>query len=377
LSGGRLGLQSKIGSGSTFWVELPLGVGRKTFITGGPDLPDTSSSSDLNTLSTQFGNVCSLNDSGTSAKDVVALRACQKSSTSTRTISAMQGIMEQGGRVELVLRKQGYVCPQNVSDLSPQLIQTSPSPDIPETPPELAREPKTDPPEPAALVSLKPARPTFVALPRRQIFSVDDVSLPPTVSSFTSDTPGSPNLTVFDQFTRGSPSSSFVATDMIDPPLAILVVDDDFLTRTLMKRILTRLGCVVSSAENGAVALEMILEKQVAVGLTTPPSVAGDNGPILEQPQDSHISNEIKYAVVFLDNQMPVMSGLKVVEKLRALGRMDFVVGVTGNALLSDQEEYLDAGADRVLTKPVLERNLKDMLIIADEKRKRREETPL
>jgi len=56
---------------------------------------------------------------------------------------------------------------------------------------------------------------------------------------------------------------------------------------------------------------------------------------------------------------------------------MDFVVGVTGNALLSDQEEYLDAGADRVLTKPVLERNLKDMLIIADEKRNRREETPL
>ena len=232
-----------------------------------------------------------------------------------------------------MLRKQGYVCPENVSDPSPQLIQTSPSPDIPETPPELPREPKTDPPEPAASVLLKPTpvqRPTFVALPRRQIFSLDDVSLPPTVSSFTSDSPGSPNLTVFDQFTRGSPSSSFVATDMMDSPLAILVVDDDSLTRTLMKRILTRLGCVVSSAENGAVALEMILGKQVAAGLTTPSSVAEDNRPILEQPQDSQISNEIKYAVVFLDNQMPVMSGLKVVEKLRALGRMDFVVGVTG-----------------------------------------------
>ena len=77
-------------------MELPLGVGMKTLINVGPYLPDTSISSDLNTLSTQFGNVCSLEDSGTSAMDVVALRACQKSSTSTRTISAMQGIMEQG-----------------------------------------------------------------------------------------------------------------------------------------------------------------------------------------------------------------------------------------------------------------------------------------
>jgi CheY-like chemotaxis protein len=136
-------------------------------------------------------------------------------------------------------------------------------------------------------------------------------------------------------------------------PMAILVVDDDSLTRTLMKRILTRLGCLVSCAENGEIALEMILRKQALVG-TTPSSVAEDNGPILEQPQDSQISNEIKYAVVFLDNQMPVMSGLKVVEKLRALGRTDFVVGVTGNALLSDQAAYLYAGADGVLTNPVL-----------------------
>ena len=29
LSGGRLGVKSKLGEGSTFWVELPLGVGEK------------------------------------------------------------------------------------------------------------------------------------------------------------------------------------------------------------------------------------------------------------------------------------------------------------------------------------------------------------
>lgn len=74
---------------------------------------------------------------------------------------------------------------------------------------------------------------------------------------------------------------------------------------------------------------------------------------------------EGKYAIVFLDNQMPVLSGLKAVEKLRGLGRRDFIVGVTGNALLSDQQDYLNAGVDHVLTKPVLERNLRTMLNLA------------
>ena len=41
------------------------------------------------------------------------------------------------------------------------------------------------------------------------------------------------------------------------------------------------------------------------------------------------------------------MSGLDTVFCLRHLGRKDLVVGVTGNALLSDQQEYLDVGVDR------------------------------
>jgi len=106
-----------------------------------------------------------------------------------------------------------------------------------------------------------------------------------------------------------------------------------------MTRLLTRLGCKVSTAENGEMALEMVL--------------SGSGG---------------RFAVVFLDNQMPVMSGLSMVAKLRKAGRKDFVVGVTGNALLSDQEEYLEAGVDRVLIKPVLERSLRSMLALASER---------
>jgi osomolarity two-component system, sensor histidine kinase SLN1 len=88
----------------------------------------------------------------------------------------------------------------------------------------------------------------------------------------------------------------------------VLVVDDDPLTRTLMKRMLTRIGCSVSTAENGEVAVEMLLGTVDA-------------------------TNVHEFSVVFMDNQMPVMSGLKAISKLREMGRKDFVVGVTGKFL--------------------------------------------
>ena len=88
----------------------------------------------------------------------------------------------------------------------------------------------------------------------------------------------------------------------------VLVVDDDPLTRTLMKRMLTRMGCSVSTAENGEIAVSMLLGSSDSM----------------------NPSNEQEFAVVFMDNQMPVMSGLKAISTLRQMGRKDFVVGVTG-----------------------------------------------
>jgi len=227
-------------------------------------------------------------------------------------------------------------------------------------------------------------RPTFVQLPSPRAFAIEThlpVCTPSALSSHS--TSSTSPLVLFDAtHARGSPSS--INAGMNFEPAAgmcVLVVDDDSLTRTLMKRILTRLGCHVSVAENGEIALEMILGRRISMPLLTPSSDYSkrEAKPILEQEVTSQSTSastptgyveEYKYAVVFLDNQMPVMSGLKVVAKLRQLGRKDFVVGVTGNALLSDQQEYLEAGVDRVLTKPVYERSLRDVLQYADERRK-------
>ena len=108
-------------------------------------------------------------------------------------------------------------------------------------------------------------------------------------------------------------------------------MDDDPLTRTLMKRMLSRMGCHVSTAENGELALEMILG---ATHASDPhDSTTGTADPL--SGSAAPVPPEDKYAVVFLDNQMPVMSGLKTVEKLRDLGRQDFVVGVTGEYRMS------------------------------------------
>ena len=183
-------------------------------------------------------------------------------------------------------------------------------------------------------------RPTYVRLPSPQTFSTNEVQSVPTESNSSHSNRSASNLKMFDtNFTRTSPSASF-STLNIEVGMPVLVVDDDLLTRTLMKRILTRLGCQVSCAENGEVALEMILGQRISSisGTSSTPGsdISGKNaGPILEQQQQQPVSDQSKYAVVFLDNQMPVMSGLRVVEKLRELARNDFIVGVTGNALLS------------------------------------------
>jgi CheY-like chemotaxis protein len=71
--------------------------------------------------------------------------------------------------------------------------------------------------------------------------------------------------------------------------------------------MLTRLSHTVTTAENGLVALRAVL--------------AGDQ----------------KFDLVFLDNQMPEMTGVEMAREVRRRGIDIFLCGVTGNALKEDQ----------------------------------------
>ena len=171
------------------------------------------------------------------------------------------------------------------------------------------------------------SRPTFVSIPK-QTFGVE-----PHPSSSSNRSVSSSVLVEFDKNpTRASRNVSKPAVS-IEPGLPVLVADDDLLTRKLLDRLLRLQGCRVSLAENGEIALRKILGQENSP-IETPASDGEQSLPILERKQAGAVvgenGHEEKYAVVFLDNQMPVLSGVSMVRELRAMGRKDFIVGVTG-----------------------------------------------
>ncbi|KAF6761807.1 hypothetical protein DFP72DRAFT_879693 [Ephemerocybe angulata] len=404
-SGGRLGVQSKPGEGSTFWVELPLGVGKKTV----PGLDKIEKKDN--------GDECSPPDGGpghpsadhpnhdpedtsngqqhvglfeTPLNDKVAIVPPRDlGSAGMRTSKVMEvlrkhqglhGLMDEGGAIDsFATAHQGRRSAdsqeqrgngaahggENGITYQEPRGRTVISEDVTENPTTIHRIPRSHDDTPASEEDLGDRTPKNVGP-----FGLNQPPLTTsTYQTTTNSTCSTSPMVAFDKmYSSGSPESSNAAVN-VEPGLEVLVVDDDPLTRTLMTRFLTRLGCVVTTASNGVQALDLIVgRKGGQEGDLTPGETEGNSGEPSQSEQPP--PKEGKYAVVFLDNQMPVMSGVKAVEKLREMGRSDFVVGVTGNALLTDQQEYLSAGVDKVLTKPVLEIGLREMLVAAEERRR-------
>lgn len=107
----------------------------------------------------------------------------------------------------------------------------------------------------------------------------------------------------------------------------VLVVDDNATNRLVLESILRKQGCEVESATDGEAALARIR--------------AGG-----------------KYALVFMDCQMPVMDGLDATRAIRRWEREHGavrhpVVALTAAAFEEDRQRCLEAGMDDFLTKPV------------------------
>ena len=352
LSHGRLGVRSKVGQGSTFWVELPLGVGEKTIQPFHPLQP--TSEQDSSTFIS--GNVVVVGgsessgrpqkgDSSPKAPSVTVWKATEAPSVPSRSSTAWHRLMEQGmlrlrpercsnillagGRVDLVLTRHE---PRSTSPHLPLNVpfdnlvgQTS---TIITAQSSLSRDDSSTSDRTSKLQMGRRPRPTHVPLPKPPTFPLTDMRQRPESPRSPEHSPDS-ILTQFDtSFSRLSPSASRTALN-IEPGLPVLVVDDDALTRTLMRKVLTRLGCHVSTAENGEMALGMILGPHVP----TPSTDASRDLELILEPQDGDEKPQPdgKYAVVFLDNQMPVLSGIKTVQRIRELGRKDLIVGVTGS----------------------------------------------
>jgi len=106
----------------------------------------------------------------------------------------------------------------------------------------------------------------------------------------------------------------------------LLLVEDNHTNRIVARAIFGKLGYTIDEAVNGLEAIE-ILEKKA-------------------------------YDIVFMDIQMPIMSGLEATQKIRdknsiVLNHNIPIIAMTANAMKGDREKCIETGMDDYLTKPI------------------------
>jgi signal transduction histidine kinase/HPt (histidine-containing phosphotransfer) domain-containing protein/ActR/RegA family two-component response regulator len=129
-----------------------------------------------------------------------------------------------------------------------------------------------------------------------------------------------------------SPTPVAKANAPLHARLEILLVDDDPAILELNEILLEREGHVVTAVASGIAALSTLARRQ--------------------------------FDVVFLDEEMPGMSGIDVTEKIRAGetpgGKRQLIFALTGNATPEDRKRLLAAGFDACLGKPFLAEELRE-----------------
>lgn len=113
----------------------------------------------------------------------------------------------------------------------------------------------------------------------------------------------------------------------------VLLVEDNEMNREIAKNILESRGLIVEEANDGSVAVEMVLQKEPDY-----------------------------YDYVLMDVQMPYMDGYKATNTIRSFADARFsklpIIAMTANAFEEDKKKALMAGMDAHLAKPI---NIKEL----------------
>ena len=108
----------------------------------------------------------------------------------------------------------------------------------------------------------------------------------------------------------------------------LLIVDDSHMNRKMIRKVLVNAGHHCEEAEDGLLSIAKVLEKQT--------------------------STTALYDGILMDFVMPNMDGPTATKALRAMGYNGVIIGVTGNQLSADIEHFLECGANKVLMKPLV-----------------------
>ena len=135
-------------------------------------------------------------------------------------------------------------------------------------------------------------------------------------------------------------------TKRIIHTLRIMIVDDSDLNRRILRKIIERVVAVhTSSSANISIAI----------------CECDDGAPAVEAMVVALI-DACPYDYVFMDNIMIRMNGPEAALAMRKNGYRGYIIGVTGNVLAQDMNQFVQCGADFVLTKPVKQEQIKKAL---------------
>ncbi|WWC87709.1 uncharacterized protein L201_002601 [Kwoniella dendrophila CBS 6074] len=135
----------------------------------------------------------------------------------------------------------------------------------------------------------------------------------------------------------------------------ILIVEDNIINQTVLKRQIVKAGLTCDVANNGLEALNLIREshRQFKRSGNSNSNSSNNEGAQRKKPYD----------VVLMDLEMPVMDGLTAIKELRESEKSgslyrNFVIALTGNARQGQIDQALAAGMDDVVIKPYVLKNL-------------------
>ncbi len=120
----------------------------------------------------------------------------------------------------------------------------------------------------------------------------------------------------------------------IAPQANILAVDDNRVNLTVVKGLLKRLKVQFDSALSGQECLDKVRRKH--------------------------------YDIIFLDHMMPDMDGIETLQNMQKIGEYmqnpSVVIALTANAIVGAKEEYIQAGFEDYLSKPIDSARLEELI---------------